>query len=206
MSNCRIPCPSMILSPRGITRIHYYGLSVWESSWIAPSISWRYPSPHQLIPRTGARPQSGAPQGGRGSGPGGRGSGAAVAAALAGTPGGGGRGWGAAPTAAPRAAPEAPKPIPVPTEDFDFDAMFRKFKKEEIKPVSLGCSHDALLAYEGNQRTPNPFLGCIPTSCCLSCCSPRRQPRMPLVMSRTISSISSRARRWTAGVWKSMDF
>ena len=93
----------------------------------------------------GARPQSGAPAGGRGAG--GRGSSAAVAAALAGGPppsaagGGRGGGRGAVPTAVHR--PEPPKPISVPTEDFDFDAMFRKFKKEEIKPVSIGggCCH-----------------------------------------------------------------
>ena len=45
---------------------------------------------------------------------------------------GGGRGGGRG--TVPTARPEAPKPIAVPQEDFDFDAMFRKFKKEEIKP------------------------------------------------------------------------
>ena len=29
-------------------------------------------------------------------------------------------------------------PLSVPQEDFDFDAMFRKFKKEETKPVRVG--------------------------------------------------------------------
>lgn len=64
-------------------------------------------------------------------------------APIAGGRGQPGRGGGRGPA---EHKPAVPPPLPVPTEDFDFDAMFKKFNKDDLKTVR--CS--------GNRRGCGP--------------------------------------------------
>jgi hypothetical protein len=116
--------PARAQAPQGTAAAPAPTVSLTPAGRAPQQIAAPPPKPSNYAQAAGARPQAAGPQGGRGAGPA-RGPPASAPTA------GAGRG---APHAEHKTAGAAP-PIPVPQEDFDFDAMFKKFNKDELKKV-----------------------------------------------------------------------